>query len=251
MSVVKSHLVVVVKESMMAAPSTGAVRPLGRVASPRVLTEHDVAAAAEVFAAAFMAEPGNAVLFPDALTRLRLMELTGRLVVERALPRATVHGIEVDGALAAVAVWDPPGVRPGLPPARTLPTVLRRTALIGGQLPGVAAPVRAHRRELIPLVRARRRAVRTASQGLSWHLGFLATAPDHQGRGLARLLMERVLRRCDADGLPAWLETTDPSNPPIYKRFGFDTVAHVEPAAWLPGLWVMRREPLKAPDRPR
>jgi hypothetical protein len=40
-----------------------------------------------------------------------------------------------------------------------------------------------------------------------------------------------------------WLETTDPANPPIYERFGFETVTHLEDAAWLPGLWVMRREP--------
>jgi predicted acetyltransferase len=81
------------------------------------------------------------------------------------------------------------------------------------------------------------------TDGLTWHLAFLATAPEHRGRGLARQLLERQLDRCDEDAAAAWLETTDPVNPPIYERFGFATVAHVEDAAWLPGLWVMRREP--------
>ena len=128
-----------------------------------------------------------------------------------------------------------------------LPTVLQRTADIAGQLPALARPVRTYRRELIPLGRARHRAVRVASRGARWHLGFLGTHPDHQGRWLTRALLDHVLRRCDDDVLPAWLETTYPTNPPIYERFGFETVAHVHPAAWLPGLWVMRREPRAFP----
>lgn len=82
-----------------------------------------------------------------------------------------------------------------------------------------------------------------ASRGTSWHLAMLATAPEHRGHGLARRLLERQLERCDEDGTAAWLETTEPVNPPIYERFGFRTVTHVEDAAWLPGYWVMRREP--------
>ncbi len=231
----------------MATPEPVVANTRNVVAAPRVLTAQDVPAAAGVLAAAFMVEPGTAALFPDPSTRRRLLELNGRLVVTRALRHATAYGVEVEGELAAVAVWDPPGRGSGLPPARALPTVLRRTALVAGELPGAAGPVLAHRRELIPLVRARRRAVRTASRGPSWHLGFLATHPDHQGRGLARQLVDHVLRRCDADGLPAWLETTDPANPPIYERLGFHTVAHVAPAAWLLGLWVLRREPRGTP----
>ena len=235
----------------MATPESAVAGTRRVVASPRVLTANDVPAAAEVFATAFMVEPGNVVFFPDPEARRRLLEPTGRLVVARALRHATAYGVEADGELAAVAVWDPPGARPGLPPPWALPTVLRRAALVAGQLRGVAGPVVEHRRELVPLALARRRAVRIASRGPSWHLSFLATHPDHQGRGLARQLVDHVLRRCDADGLPAWLETTDPGNPPIYERLGFATVGHVEPAAWLPGLWVMRREPRVASAPPR
>jgi ribosomal protein S18 acetylase RimI-like enzyme len=217
-----------------------------RIASarPRVLTRADVPAAADVFATSFLVEPGLAALVPDPAVRSRILAYNGRLIVERVLGHATAFGIEAEGELAALAVWDPPGVRPGLPPLRTLPTLVQRTALVAAQLPGMAGPVRSHRNELIPLARARRRAVRRVSAEPSWHLAFLATHPDHQGRGYGRALVDHVLRRCDADGLPAWLETTDPVNPPIYERLGFTTVAHMDAAAWLPGLWVMRREPV-------
>ena len=227
----------------MSAPTSVPTGPGRGAGHPRVLGRDDVGAAARVFAHAFMVEPGGAGLFPDPTLRLRLLEHTGRLIVERALRHATAYGVDADGQLAALAVWDPPGVRPRLPPLRTLPTLLRRTALIAGQLPTVAGTVRGHRRELLRLGLDRQRAVRVASRGPSWHLGFLATHPDHQGRGFGRALVDHVLRRCDEDALPAWLETTDPVNPPIYERLGFFTVARIDRAAWLPGLWVMRREP--------
>jgi GNAT superfamily N-acetyltransferase len=104
-----------------------------------------------------------------------------------------------------------------------------------------------HRRDLPNLARERRRAIGAASAGPVWHLSFLGTRPELQGHGLARLLLEHVLDRCDADGLPAWLETTDPVNPPIYERFGFRTQAHIARAGWLPGFWIMRREPRGTP----
>jgi hypothetical protein len=66
---------------------------------------------------------------------------------------------------------------------------------------------------------------------------------DHPDEGLARSLLERQLQRCDQDGAEAWLEATDPVNPPIYERFGFEIIAHIPGPAWLPGYWVMRREP--------
>jgi len=46
------------------------------------------------------------------------------------------------------------------------------------------------------------------------------------------------------DRLLVCFETSDPVNPPIYERFGFETIIHVTDAAWLPGLWVMRRDPV-------
>jgi ribosomal protein S18 acetylase RimI-like enzyme len=79
--------------------------------------------------------------------------------------------------------------------------------------------------------------------GPAWHLAYLAVAPEHQGNGYARLLLDHVLDRCDEDGTAAWLETTDPANPARYERFGFQTVRQVHRGRRLPGLWVMRREP--------
>ena len=204
----------------------------------------DLDAAVDVLARGFAEEPGNLALLPDPVTRARVLRSATRLELGRTMPLGWVQVATFDGVVGGVAVWHPPGRSAGsigglaralVHEVPALPSLLR-------PLPHKASVLLRHSPQAVPLVLARRRAVARASVGLTWHLAFLATAPEYRGRGLARRLLDRQLARCDEDGAAAWLETTDPVNPPIYERFGFTTVRHVAQAAWLPGLWVMRRE---------
>ena len=217
----------------------------------RVLGSDDLEAATAVLARGFAQEPGNLELFPDPEIRRRLAELVFGSQLRIWMPYATVHGVEVEGRLGGVAIWHPPHVRARslTGAAGSVTGLLAQAPTVARALPHLSATLLRHGRRAPRLVRARNRAVRVASRGPAWHLAFLATDPDFRGRGLARRLLDHVLRRCDADGLAAWLETTDPVNPPLYEHFGFETVAHIEDAAWLPGHWVMRREaPRDRPD---
>jgi ribosomal protein S18 acetylase RimI-like enzyme len=79
-----------------------------------------------------------------------------------------------------------------------------------------------------------------------WHLMVLGVAPEAQGKGLARALMQPILSRADASGLPCYLETANPKNIPFYERMGFHQVAEiVEPQSGL-HLWTFRRWPAAA-----
>jgi ribosomal protein S18 acetylase RimI-like enzyme len=211
----------------------------------RVLDPTDRDAAARMLARGFAAEPGAVALFPDLWSRRRLFELNISAVLDTTIPYATVHGVEVDGDLGAVAIWHPPNVTPtpARAVARAAGNLLGEARMVAEQVPHVSSMAVRHARAGVSLAVRRRRAAAVASRGPTWHLAFLATDPAFRGHGLARMLLDHVLGRCDADGLAAWLETTDPVNPPLYQRFGFRVVEHVEHAAWLPGLWVMRREP--------
>jgi ribosomal protein S18 acetylase RimI-like enzyme len=211
----------------------------------RPLTASETDAAADLLARGFAEEPGNLALLPDPSARFAMMRIAMKEAVRAALPYGTVQVATVGDDLGAIAVWHPPGVSatPVGGVARVVAGKLTEASALARSLPNVASVMLRHAPQAFPLVRARRRAVRYASRGTTWHLAFLATAPEHRGRGLARALLERQLERCDEDGQAAWLETTDPVNPPIYERFGFGTVAHLDDAAWLPGLWVMRRDP--------
>ena len=93
------------------------------------------------------------------------------------------------------------------------------------------------------LTRERRRGLKTAEARGGWHLGFLASDPAHQRRGIGTRLLTHVLDRADADGAPVWLETSDPANLHLYEKFGFETAARAEGGARLPTFWVMVRPP--------
>ena len=210
----------------------------------RVLEPADAAAASALLARGFEADPAKTSLVPEP-TALRIInEVSARTRLHDALRYGTAHAALIDGKPAAVAVWTPPGVHAlsvgaaVRAAARTLPHVptLART------IPHMVSVFRTDITGAITLAWKRHGAVVRASRGTTWNLALLATLPEHRGKGLARALLQRQLQRCDEDGAAAWLETDNRVNPGIYERFGFETVAHLTDADWLPGLWVMRRE---------
>lgn len=198
-----------------------------------LLADGDLAHGVDLFARAFDADGMARLVAPDADERRSFLQQGGRKLIERALPYRHVFGAyEEAAALRGIAVWLPPGVAVRSsepPPLRALPRLTRAAV---GQGP-----------TLVRYLRARSKRLAELQAGGGWHLAFLATHPAHQRRGIARRLLERVLVRADADGVPAWLETSDPVNPPIYERFGFATVGTVDGHGPLPTFWFMRRTP--------
>jgi ribosomal protein S18 acetylase RimI-like enzyme len=75
-----------------------------------------------------------------------------------------------------------------------------------------------------------------------WYLEGLGTHPDWQRRGIASEVLAPVLARCDADGLPAYLETQRESNVPFYRRHGFEVIGTKQLSHGAPNMWLMWRE---------
>lgn len=73
-----------------------------------------------------------------------------------------------------------------------------------------------------------------------WHLAFIAVDPLRQGKGLGSALLKACLRRCDEDGRPAYLESTNPANLSLYKRYGFEEMGLIK-ADQAPPLFPMFR----------
>ena len=69
------------------------------------------------------------------------------------------------------------------------------------------------------------------------------TDPDHQGQGLASAVMQPVLTRCDAEGVPAYLESTKERNVGFYEGHGFVVRSEEQIPLGGPQLWLMWREP--------
>ena len=130
---------------------------------------------------------------------------------------------------AAAAVWLPPPGRWQLSRSqrvRLLPPLVRflgvRTvSVLGG------------------LDRMEERHPRDPSQ---WYLVILGTEQAAQGQGLGSALLAQVLARVDADGTPAYLESSSERNLALYRRHGFEITSEVA----IPGgprIWPMWREP--------
>ena len=76
-----------------------------------------------------------------------------------------------------------------------------------------------------------------------WYLQSIGTDPDFQRRGLASALLTPVLERCDAERMPAYLETLKARNVAIYERFGFRVTGEIDLPLGGPHVWLMWRDP--------
>ncbi len=75
----------------------------------------------------------------------------------------------------------------------------------------------------------------------AWYLSILGVAPQSQGRGLGRVLLEPTLREADQIGARCFLETFNAATLPFYRRLGFEAVAdHWEPTTQA-RYWIMVR----------
>jgi GNAT superfamily N-acetyltransferase len=75
-----------------------------------------------------------------------------------------------------------------------------------------------------------------------WYLNVVSTLPDHQGQGLGAGVLAPVLARCDADRMPAYLESSNPRNLSLYLRLGFVATGEI-PLPDGPTIIPMWREP--------
>jgi GNAT superfamily N-acetyltransferase len=75
-----------------------------------------------------------------------------------------------------------------------------------------------------------------------YYLAILGVEPAAQGRGLGSALLAPMLERCDAEGVPAYLESSKESNLAFYGRHGFRVTGEVDLLRG-PRLWLMWREP--------
>jgi GNAT superfamily N-acetyltransferase len=61
-----------------------------------------------------------------------------------------------------------------------------------------------------------------------YYLSLLGTHPDHRGAGHGMRLLADNLERIETEGMPAYLESTNPANNPRYGRVGFEIVGSFE-----------------------
>ena len=76
-----------------------------------------------------------------------------------------------------------------------------------------------------------------------WYLSFVGTRPESRGKGLASTLIKSVTDICDQEGIPAYLESSNPDNVSLYESHGFRVTGEVviKDGPKVPLMW---RDPL-------
>jgi len=82
-----------------------------------------------------------------------------------------------------------------------------------------------------------------------YYLFFMGVDPDRQGRGLGSLLLSDMLTRCDAEGMPSYLEATKEDLVGYYARYGYRALEPLPLPHGAPTLYPMWRTP--SSQRPR
>ncbi|MBK36868.1 MAG: hypothetical protein CME26_15235 [Gemmatimonadetes bacterium] len=76
-----------------------------------------------------------------------------------------------------------------------------------------------------------------------WYLMLLGTEPNVQCRGIGSQLLQPVLTRADAEGIPCYAQTSNLRNVPFYSKHGFELLVEVDEPESGVRIWTMLREP--------
>lgn len=99
--------------------------------------------------------------------------------------------------------------------------------------------------EFLPLLHDTKASVMGPRDDDSWYLVYIGTRPSARGKGYAKKLIQHITRRADQEGRACYLESSNPSNPPIYRKYGFEErkTVHLQRAENNVQLDIMVREP--------
>jgi GNAT superfamily N-acetyltransferase len=194
--------------------------------SPRLATAADAAAIVATLSAAFDADPLWSWAFPDDDKRPAQYKTFFGLFVESAIPNGWVWTTD---QAAAVAVWTPPGK-----------SELSEEAEARVE-PFLTAELGPHAKPVLQVFESFESA--RPEDADFYYLSLLSTHPDHWGRGLGMSLLAANLAQIDAEGMPAYLESSNPANNARYERLGFKTDAEFSTPDDRHTVTTMWREP--------
>jgi GNAT superfamily N-acetyltransferase len=169
------------------------------------ITPADLPAAARTLARAFASDPVMSWLTGNRPARFA--RVAQGFFAEEARRMAALGGAWITADGAAAALWSPPN---------TWKMSLLNTARLA---PSAA---RLYGIRLLRATRALSAMEDKHPREPHWYLSILGTDPDFQGKGLGGAVLAPVLARCDRDGLPAYLESSNEANVPFYERQGFE-----------------------------
>jgi ribosomal protein S18 acetylase RimI-like enzyme len=172
---------------------------------------------------AFSADPAARWAYPAAHEYLTHFPAFVRAFGGRAFARGSAYCAQNAEGCAGAALWLAPGVEPD---EEALVALLRST--VQGRA----------REEVFEVFEQMGRYHPSEPH---WYLPLIGVDPARRGRGYGSALMEHALAHCDRDRTPAYLESSNPKNIPLYERHGFELLGTIQVGSSPPVFPMLRR----------
>ena len=190
----------------------------------RVASDFQMKPVADILASAFTHDP----VINWVCDHPEIFSTLFRLEVEALYKQH--HHVYINSEQSGAAMWLPTGVATAMPFHWRSLCVLWKFLSRGG-------------------FASLKRADRLQEMFAKWHiqephfyLHAIGASLENQGRGIGSALLKKGLSACDQVGVPAYLESTNEKNNPLYGRFGFEIIAEESLPEGGPTVWFMKRE---------
>ena len=193
-----------------------------------VISSYDIRAdaATSVITLAFSTDPVARWTYPDPDQYLQFFPQFIRAFAGKSFEQGTAY---LAPDFAGAALWLGPGVEPN------------EDALLGLIWESTSSDVQ---KDLFPMFE---QMAGFHPDSPHWYLPMIGVEPSRQGSGVGSALLQHSLANCDADGLPAYLESSSPKNIPLYERFGFEQIGVIR-SGDAPPMFPMLRKPQGTSD---
>jgi len=151
-----------------------------------------------------------------------------RLIIrEIYFKRGIAH---IEGTERGASLWLPPGEQFEMSPQWDLLRVMGHLALRNGFRP-------------FTRMRDQRAAfAKHRPKEPHFYLQFVGCTQEHQGEGVGSALLKSGTQLCDEQAAPAYLESSNELNVPLYQRHGFEVIAEAAVGPGGPHAWFMWRK---------
>ena len=187
------------------------------------LKETNAAVVGDILGQSFADDPVNDWIFTNVKGKATYF---AQVAKKKYQPEGFGH---VDTEQRGASMWLPPGVSKEIPVLKSLDIAagMVRNGGLKSLLRGIKFDVGMESRKLtVPY----------------FYLFAIGTTPEARGHGVGGKMMEAGLKVVDSQAMPAYLESSKPSNITFYRRYGFEVIEEFSPAAGCPPLWLMWRE---------
>ena len=182
----------------------------------------------ETLCDAFFEDPVHAWIFEDEAVRTAELPMWFHHLIDMVPPGGHV---DVTTDLSTAAIWHAPAPASEPSPSEEMPPIAQHLLDVLDDHVAMDKLMR-----LAPMMELH-------PHQPHWYLAVLGTADRMRGRGQGSDLLRHQLDECDATGMPAYLESSNPRNVGLYLRHGFEVFETVDLDDGGPEVSFMWREP--------